>query len=139
MIDARLRAGESPMDILASYPPGPMRELAHNLMLNNAGASSNFDDTVVPYNTDTRAESYHVGDYNGAYSGIESDVNPSNTSKTGPGYSEPPMDYAAPDVNKNADVDGSTVLLRDRDGNPMLTYKPKNGKLTLDYREVFGL
>lgn len=139
LIDARLRSGESPMDILASYPPGPMRELAHNLMLNNAGASSNFDDVVIPYNSDTRAESYHVSDYNGAYSGIESDVNPSNTSKFGPGYSEPPMDYAAPDVNKNADVDGSTVLLRDRDGNPMLTYKPKNGKLTLDYREVFGL
>lgn len=139
IIDARLRSGESPMDILASYPPGPMRELAHNLMLNNTGASSNFDDVVIPYNSDTRAESYHVSDYNGAYSGIESDVNPSNTSKFGPGYSEPPMDYAAPDVNKNADVDGSTVLLRDRDGNPMLTYKPKNGKLTLDYREVFGL
>lgn len=139
LIAAKLRSGESPVNILESYPPGPMRELAHNLMLNNAGASSNFDDVVIPYNSDTRAESYHVSDYNGAYSGIESDVNPSNTSKFGPGYSEPPMDYAAPDVNKNVDVDGAAILLRDRDGNPMLTYKPENRKITLDYREVFGL
>lgn len=131
-IRARLAQGESVMNILASYPAGPQRELAHKMILDYAGTSADDSDLIMPYNGDTRTNGYPSGtlNYNGSYGGEDFELNQNAT--------EPPADYSAPSINTDVDVDGAKILSRDALGNPTLTYKPNNGPLSLDYRKVFG-
>lgn len=82
-IVARLQSGESPVNILAGYPAGPQRDLAHNMILSYTGPNAGDQDLIMPYSKGPYPTS--ILNYNGAYGGEDFELPPA--------VNEPPADY----------------------------------------------